>query len=107
MLYQTVILRVDGNHISVLESENFDECMAKWQGLQEQWDLCAKEGRSFTIKDPVITAFPPALIAEILLRPLSTPVANQSGNPYHKQMMQQGLTEMFNGRDLISKVNPY
>lgn len=106
IVYQTAILRKNGEHISVLESTKFDDCLKCWESLQNQWADCAKEMKPFIIKDPVITAFEPGLIYEILVRPLYSEESANSNNPYTKRMYEQGLTRTLGGEDILNRVNP-
>jgi hypothetical protein len=107
MVYSVVILRSDGNHISVYESANYDKCYDRWRSLQEHWTLASKEQKPFLLEDPVVTAFNPALIYEIKLVPvMPEEMATKSHNPYHQRMTQQGFSNTFpsgSGIDLLSR----
>ncbi len=104
VIYQTLILRRDGNHISIVESTDFEKCYKAWETLQGQWAECAKEVRPFILKDPVITAFEPGLIYEIILQPvMSASKAVNENNPYAKQMLDRGFSNTFGNQDLLSR----
>lgn len=106
VVYETLILRRDGQHISALQSSEFEECFAKWEQLQTQWTECAKEVKPFILKDPVVTAFEPGLIYEIILRPLMTETKTMNeNNPYTKRMLERGFSNTFGGEDLLSRAN--
>ncbi len=106
VIYQTLILRRDGNHIAVIESVEFEKCYAMWEQLQNQWAECAKEVKPFVIKDPVLTAFEPGLIYEITLRPVMpmTKAMNEN-NPYARNMLDRGFSNTFGNTDLLSRAN--
>lgn len=105
VVYNVVILRKDHNHVVMMESTNFDACLARWEALQAQWAECVKEVKPFVIRDPLITAFEPALIHEITLAPvmkesLATTSAN---NPYYRNMVQSGLAHSLSNQDLLAR----
>ena len=96
-MYSVVILRTDGEHLIVVESENYDECFEKWNQLQESWQESVKDQKPFVLKEPLVTAFHPILIKEITLRPVTKEAINTKyENPYKKQMLQRGFSETFN-----------
>jgi len=104
MVYQVVLLRTNGDHISILESDNYDKCYERWKELHTLWTACAKEVKPFVLEEPVVTAFSPSMIYEINLIPMSQqPTASNAHNPYQKAMQEQGFSRTFpgQGRDLI------
>lgn len=90
-IYAVQILRRDQNHIEVLNSTDFNKCLGRWKELHQLWAESSKEEKPFVLEDPMLTAFQPGLITEIRLIPITADMQNQSNNPYHKQMVQNGL----------------
>ncbi len=107
IVYETWILRRDQQHIAVVVSTDFEKCYKVWEELQAQWAECAKEVKPFVLKDPVLTAFEPGLIYEITLRPVESPVSNavNSKNPYAREMLNRGFSDVFGNQDLLSRAN--
>lgn len=95
-VYVLHILRRDENHISVIESNNYDEVYEQYKLLIENWNICIKEQKPFSLSFPVVTTFDPGLIYEITVRPL---MAEQNDtkydNPYQQKMMKTGFQNMF------------
>lgn len=96
-----VIIHRRTTPLVVLESDDFEECKKLWEELQDQWVKASKELVPFVLKTPVMTAFEPALIYEISLIPVVEQTTTQSDNPYHRDMVQNGLGSTFRGRDLL------
>lgn len=104
MVYQVVILRTNGDHISILESDSYDKCYERWKELHTLWTACAKEIKPFVLEEPVVTAFNPSMIYEINLVPVSTQSSSSNAhNPYQKNMQEHGFGKTFPGvsRDLL------
>jgi len=95
-LYEVVILRLDGQHIVAVRTDNYDECYEKWQKLHAEWTETSNENRPFVLMEPVITAFNPTLIKEITLIPVVEQTASKYNNPYQSEMVNKGLTETLN-----------
>lgn len=95
-VYETVIFRTDGQHISALQSINFDEAVEKWKELNGSWEDSISNKKPFKIMTPVVTAFDPGLISEIAVRPLMKVSESKYDNPYQQKMMKQGLSSMLN-----------
>lgn len=91
-VYETVIFRTDGQHISTLQSINFDEAVEKWKELNSSWEDSIANKKPFKIMKPVVTSFDPGLISEIAVRPLMKVSESKYDNPYQQQMMKTGLT---------------
>lgn len=100
--YMVVILRSDGNHIMVDDNPNFDSAREKWASLTKYWEECVHEKKPFIVESPIITAFDPNFIYEIVLRPKST--VTNSNNPYQKEMMSKGFSDMLKGTSLGSQI---
>lgn len=107
LVYSVVILRQDQQHISVIDSIDYDKCYARWVSLQIEWAQASKDQRPFILEDPVVTAFTPSMIYEIKLIPIMTEeMASKSHNPYQQQMNKQGFGNVFpgaSGTDLLSR----
>lgn len=96
LVYSVFVLRTDGEHILVLESDDYDKCFEKWKLILQEWKDSAKEQRPFELTDPLVTAFSPSMIFEVRIVPREVEV-NNSHNPYHKKMQEQGLSRTFPG----------
>ena len=95
-LYALHVLRRDEQHISVLESTDYDKVFEAYKELSEQWGNCVKTQTPFSLSTPVVTTFDPGLIYEITIRPIQSPiVASKYDNPYAKDMMKNGLQNPF------------
>jgi len=110
LVYAVLVLRTDQNHITVLESNNYDECFNCWSEMTNKWSKAAKEGVPFELSNPIVTAFSPGMITEITLVPVTTQdIQSKSHNPYYQNMMEKGLTNAFgfnnstNDADLLDK----
>lgn len=95
-VYETVIFRTDGQHISALQSINFDEAVEKWKELNSNWEESITNKKPFKIMKPVVTSFDPGMISEIAVRPLTKVAESKYDNPYQQQMMKKGLNNMLN-----------
>lgn len=93
-VYETVIFRKDGEHISALQSINFDEAVEKWKELNNNWEESITNKKPFKLMKPIVTAFDPGLISEIAVRPLIKTSDSKYDNPYQQQMMKTGLSSM-------------
>ena len=108
MVYEVVILRQDGNHLSIIQSTDYDKCYEKWKALQTEWTNSVKEQKPFILEDPVVTAFSPSMIYEIKLIPIMAEDLAQSStkNPYAQKMNQNGFGQTFpgaSGIDLLTR----
>jgi hypothetical protein len=92
--YSVWIMRRDGNHICVIETDNFDEADKVNEELINKWVSCLKEQSPFGIRKPLITTFDPGYIYEISLLPFGQ--TNNSNNPYQQQMRDNGFSSTFN-----------
>lgn len=88
--YMVAILRRDGAHLSVLESDNFDQALEVYKQLKDKWKTAIKENAPFELERPVVTAFDPGLIYEINLKPV-VETAENTNNPYYQEMKRKGL----------------
>lgn len=107
LVYMVAVYRTDGNHISILESPDYDKCFARWKELQEVWTKATKEQTPFVLVEPVVTAFAPAMVFEIKLIPVMSQqmAANAANNPYAQAMNEKGFSRSFPGAgtDLLSR----
>ena len=93
--YGLYVLRRDGDHIIVLESENYEEVFTTWKEVKELWSLSIKEQKPFEINKPIVTAFDPGLVYEITIRPLMQ-ASQSTNNPYVQKMNEEGFANTFN-----------
>lgn len=108
LVYGVIIFRQDAQHISAIESTDYDKCYECWKALQSEWATASKEQRPFVLEDPVVTAFSPSMIYEIKLIPVMTEEMSTSAskNPYASKMATQGFSQSFpsaGGIDLLSR----
>lgn len=103
-VYGVFILRNDGQHISVVETDSYDKAFELWGKLSQDWEDAVTANKPFKLTDPIVTAFAPGLISEITVRPLATTTESKYQNPYEARMMKQGLSSMANLGD--STVGP-
>jgi hypothetical protein len=96
-LYAVYILKRDNSHITAIETKSFDEAHNLWKELRDKWTKAIKETLPFELSKPIITAFDPGLIYEITLKPVIeiTDTINPN-NPYHQQMIKNGLSSTLN-----------
>jgi hypothetical protein len=99
--YGVYVLKKSQDHISVKETESYDEAFAIWVELKERWAMCIKEQKPFEIVKPIVTAFDPGMIYEVTLRPVPQVAASLGNNPYAAQAQQQGFGSMFSGQSGI------
>lgn len=103
-IYEVMILRFDQEHISVIQSDNFDSSYELWNKLSDDWQKSISERKPFRLDKPVVTSFDPSLIKEITVRPLMEVEESKYNNPYQAQMMKQGLGAMLNkGSQLLDE----
>jgi len=88
--YVVNILRRDQAHLSVLESDNFDQALEVYKQLKDKWKIAIKESVPFELERPIVTAFDPGLIYEINLKPVVETTDN-TNNPYYQRMKREGL----------------
>lgn len=102
-LYALYILRRDGDHISVVESLDYDEVYESYLKLTTQWSECIKENRPFSLKVPVVTSFDPGLIYEITVKPvIHEQTQTKYDNPYQQEMIKKGFSGAFGNKgDLL------
>ena len=74
--YVVRMFRKDGEVLDLLKSDDFKKCKALWVNVTKQWQECHKEAQVFLLEKPIITAFEPGLISEILVLPYTNPVSN-------------------------------
>lgn len=89
-MYSVLILRKDKDHITVIETENYDEAYESWKVIQEKWLGNLSEQKAFVLEKPIVTAFDPGLIYEIKIVPYSISKSNKN-NPYLTDMKARGL----------------
>ena len=105
-IYGLFILKRDGEHIVVSESDNYDEVFESWKNLKDQWTSCVQESKPFELIKPVVTAFDPNLIYEITVKPVvETTATNKNYNPYREQMHKEGFSNAFAKNAVLSGNN--
>ncbi len=98
-VYEIFIARNDMElPMTVYRSAVYEECYEKWQKLYKQWQETSEENKAFVIEDPIVTAFNPVLIREITLRPIVEQSAGKYKNPYQREMIDKGFSEVFGNR---------
>ncbi len=103
--YALVILRRDGDHINVLEIDNYDKVFDLYNELTARWSSCVQEKKPFHLMSPVVTTFDPGLIYEITIKPIvETMGSNRYDNPYQQAMRKQGFQNTFNNPDILSEI---
>jgi hypothetical protein len=104
-LYGLFILKRDGDHISVLETDNYDEVFESWKQLKDQWTSCVQDSKPFELLKPIVTAFDPNLIYEITVKPVvETTASSKNYNPYREQMNKEGFSNTFGNHAVLSNV---
>ena len=99
------ILRRDGEHISVLEGEDYDKIYEQYKEITARWATSVKEQTPFSINSPVVTTFDPGLIYEITIKPVvETTGSNRYENPYQQAMHKHGLQNTFGNQGLMSEI---
>lgn len=93
-VYEVVIFRVDNQHIILMQTINFDDAVEKWKEINTNWEDSLSSKKPFKLMQPIVTSFDPGLISEIQVRPLTKVDASKYDNPYQKQMMKVGLSNM-------------
>lgn len=96
--YVVRLFRKDQEVLDLLVSEDFKSCKEIWNKLHQQWQNCHKEEEVFVLEKPIMTAFEPGLISEIILIPY-TDIANlvDNDNPYQQEMQKRGLVDTMKG----------
>lgn len=95
-VYEVVVFRADNNHISIMQTINFDEAVESWKSTTENWESSIKAKKPFKLMSPVVTSFDPGMIREIAVRPLAKVQESKYDNPYQQKMMRNGLSNMLN-----------
>jgi hypothetical protein len=90
-VYVVLILRRDLNHITVLETENYDSAFELWTSLKDKWPEKLKEQKPFELTKPIVSAFDPGLISEIKIETY-TIQESVAHNPYTQEMQKNGLS---------------
>lgn len=94
-LYALWILRRDQEHISVIESSNYDEVFEVYNKVKAQWAACIKDQTPFELTKPIVTSFDPGLIYEITVKPITETTVSKYDNPYSQQMVKNGFSSTF------------
>jgi len=97
MSYELYILRSDEKHISIIVDKDFKKVKEMWKELHSKWKECSDNNAPFTLEDPIVTAFNPALIFEIEIVPFSSERSVESDNPYEKRMRDRGFGNFNSG----------
>jgi hypothetical protein len=89
--YELWILRNDERHILVGVSEDFEKLYETWKELHSKWKGCSDENAPYILEDPIVTAFNPILIKEIILTIKESNRQISSNNPYERRMQEHGF----------------
>lgn len=90
-LYGVWIVRYNDEPISVLTTDKYDESYERWKELTDTWINAITGKTPFIITSPVVTAFDPGTVKEITVRPVIKVAESKYENPYHAQMVRDGL----------------
>lgn len=93
LTYLVRIVRIDERVIDLVETDDFSEAKGIWQKAHEQWTLAVSERRPFLVVEPIVTAFDPSLIREVIVFPIQK--QQKTDNPYKAKMQEKGLSAMF------------
>lgn len=93
-IYEVVILKYDNDHISVVTTDKYDESYERWRNLTDTWISALKDKTPFILESPIVTAFDPGTIKEVLIRPVVKMEESKYQNPYQQQMVKNGLSNM-------------
>ena len=104
--YWLVIMRRDGEHISILEDTDYDKVIDEYKVLTDRWASCVKESIPFHLSKPVVTTFDPTMIYEITVKPIVETIGstNRHDNPYQQAMHKNGLSHTINNPQLLSEI---
>src|SRR6266478_10032833 len=89
-IYEVIMIRSDGNHITAKSTDNYDVCFEAWKILVDKWENAVTKKIPFSITEPIVSAFDPGLVMEISIRPLMKVSESKYDNPYQKRMMNEG-----------------
>ena len=95
-VYKVLIFRVDGNHMEILESDDFKSVRTVYDGLNVEWVASTAEKRPFNMPPPAMHSFVPALISEIKVESMSKDEYHKQGNPHYQKMQREGLSGVMN-----------
>lgn len=95
LIYRLFILRSDFQHISICETEDFDQIKSTWRKLTDSWKDSVKNQVPFELESPEITSFDPGLIREIKIIAIPEEISKKTNtnNPYFEKMKQEGLLD--------------
>jgi hypothetical protein len=94
--YSLLILRKDEQHISVVESSNYDEVFERYNEVKDHWAQSIRDKTPFELQKPIVTVFDPGLVYEITIKLITETPSSRYENPYEKQMRKNGFSNMFN-----------
>lgn len=95
-IYKVLLLRVDGNHMEVFESDDLKAVQMVYKGLELEWVNSTAEKRPFRMPEPALHSFAPALISEIKVESMSKEEYHKQSNHYYQQMQKDGLSGVMN-----------
>lgn len=94
-VYALWVLRRDGDHISVIESSNYDEVYEAYNEVKAKWISSIKEQTPFELTKPVVACFDPGLIYEVTIKPITQVSSSRYENPYQQEMVKNGFSTTF------------
>lgn len=104
-IYEVWIIKYNDEPISILATDKYDESYEKWKFLTDVWVNALKDKTPFIITNPVVTAFDPGTVKEITVRPVMKVAESKYENPYHQQMMKNGLGNTLKSVSAVSVFN--
>lgn len=90
-IYEVWIVKYNDEPISILTTDKYDESYERWKNLTDTWVNSLKDKTPFIITNPIVTAFDPGTVKEITVRPVMKVAESKYENPYHQQMIKNGL----------------
>lgn len=94
--YAVCLFRRNSEEPLVLtQADKFEDAKKVWNFAHEEWKNSVTEKRPFILEQPIVTAFDPSLVLEILVTPIRSQ-ARKSSNPYERATQRHGFTEVFN-----------
>ena len=106
-IYELVLIKYEVQQsIILLSTDSYDVAFEKWQEITDLWTKCVQDKVPMKITTPVVTAFDPAAIREISVRPVMEAPVSKYDNPYQQNMMRKGLTQSLKDSGNTGPVHP-
>jgi hypothetical protein len=102
-VYEVLIIRYSDDPISLLLTDKYDESYEKWKTTTDIWISSLKDKTPFVITNPIVIAFDPGTVKEILVRPVMKVAESKYENPYQQKMLKNGLgNSLKNGSNILN-----